>query len=114
MTYWQRERQRFSLAEVIRRLSSDPASAAGLLDRGVVAPGMKGDLNVLDYDKLSFGRPYVTFDLPAGGRRLLQKADGYTATIVSGAVTYRNGAATGALPGRMVKGQQTGMMMAAE
>lgn len=114
MTYWQRERQRFSLAEVIRRLTSDPASAAGLLDRGVVAPGMKGDLNVLDYDKLSFGRPYVTFDLPAGGRRLLQKADGYDATIVSGAVTYRNGAATGALPGRMVKGQQSGMLMAAE
>ena len=106
MTHWSRERNRFPLTEVIRRLTSDTANAAGLHDRGVIAPGMKADLNVIDYDRLDFGRPYVTFDLPAGGRRLLQKASGYTATIVSGTVTYRNGEATGALPGRVVQGQR--------
>jgi N-acyl-D-aspartate/D-glutamate deacylase len=106
LTYWGRERQRFAIPEVIRRLTSDPALAAGLLDRGVVAPGRKADLNVIDYHRLSFGRPYVTFDLPAGGRRLLQKADGYEATVVSGIITYRHGEATGRLPGRVVKGQR--------
>jgi len=61
---------------------------------------------VIDFDRVSFGRPYVAFDLPAGGRRLLQRATGYDATIVSGAVTYRNGEPTGALPGRVVRGRQ--------
>jgi N-acyl-D-aspartate/D-glutamate deacylase len=106
LTYWGRERQRWSTPEVIRRLTSDPAGAAGLGDRGIIAVGKKADLNVIDYDKVGFDRPYVTFDLPAGGRRLLQKASGYDATIVFGAVTYRNGEATGALPGRVVKGQR--------
>ncbi|MEM7025915.1 MAG: amidohydrolase family protein, partial [Pseudomonadota bacterium] len=106
MTHWARERGRFPLTEVVRRLTSDTAEAAGLGDRGVLAPGKKADINVIDYDGLTFGRPYVTFDLPAGGRRLLQRSDGYEATIVSGAITYRQGEATGALPGRMVKGQR--------
>ncbi len=106
MTYWGRDRKRWSMPEVIRRLTSDPASAAGLGDRGIIATGKKADLNVIDQAALNFGRPYVTFDLPAGGRRLLQKAEGYEATIVSGAITYRNGEATGALPGRVVKGQR--------
>jgi N-acyl-D-aspartate/D-glutamate deacylase len=106
LAYWGKQRQRWSPEELIRRLTSDTASAAGLNDRGVIAPGKKGDLNILDWDKVAFGRPYVTYDLPTGGRRLLQKADGYAATIVSGAVTYRDGVATGALPGKMVQGQQ--------
>jgi N-acyl-D-aspartate/D-glutamate deacylase len=106
LTYWGRERQRFAIPEMIRRLTSDTAAAAGLMDRGVVAPGKKADLNVIDYNRLAFGRPYVTFDLPAGGRRLLQKADGYDATVVSGAITYRHGEPTGNLPGRVVRGQQ--------
>ena len=106
MTYWGRERQRFSMQEVIRRLTSDTAHASGLHDRGVIAVGKKGDLNVIDYDNVTFGKPYVTFDLPAGGRRLLQKAEGYEATIVSGRVTYRNGEATGELPGQLVRGQR--------
>ncbi len=79
-----------------------------------LAVGKKADLNVIDYDRLAFGRPYVTYDLPAGGKRLLQKADGYAATIVSGVVTYRDGAATGALPGRLVKGQREAQLLAAE
>jgi N-acyl-D-aspartate/D-glutamate deacylase len=105
-TYWGRQRNLLSVEEIVRRLSSDTANAAGLGDRGVIALGTKADLNIIDHDRLSFGRPYVTFDLPAGGRRLLQKADGYEATIVSGKVTYRNGEPTGVLPGRMVKGQR--------
>jgi N-acyl-D-aspartate/D-glutamate deacylase len=106
ITYWGRDRQRWNLPEIIRRLTSDTANAAGLADRGVIAVGKKADLNVIDYDRLGFERPYVTFDLPAGGRRLLQRADGYMATIVSGRVTYRDGEATGQLPGRIVRGQR--------
>ncbi len=106
LAHWGRKKQRWSPQELIRRLTSDTAGAAGLHDRGEIAIGKKGDLNILDWEKIAFGRPYVTFDLPAGGRRLLQKADGYEATIVSGQVTYRNGEATGALPGKMVRGQR--------
>ena len=108
LTYWGRERQRFSLPEVIRRLTSDTAHAAGLMDRGVIAVGKKADINILDYDRLGFGKPYVTFDLPAGGRRLLQEGEGYETTIVSGVVTYRQGVATGELPGELVRGQRLG------
>ena len=106
LTYWGRQRNRWPVEELVRRLTSDTASAAGLGDRGIIAVGKKADLNVIDYDKLGFGQPYVTYDLPAGGKRLLQKAGGYEATIVAGAVTYRGGEATGALPGKMVRGQR--------
>jgi N-acyl-D-aspartate/D-glutamate deacylase len=114
LTYWGRQRARFPLEELVRRLTSDTASAAGLGDRGVIDVGKKADLNVIDYDRLAFGRPYVAYDLPAGGKRLLQKATGYEATIVSGVVTYRNAAATGALPGRVVRGQREARLVAAE
>ncbi|MDP7380627.1 MAG: amidohydrolase family protein [Alphaproteobacteria bacterium] len=106
MSYWGRERGRFEMPEIIRRLTSDTAAAAGLGDRGRLAVGLKGDLNVIDWDKVDFGRPYVAKDLPAGGRRLLQNAEGYRATVVSGQATYRDGAATGALPGQLVRGQR--------
>ncbi len=106
MTYWGRERGTFSMPEIIRRLTSDTAAAAGLHDRGIIEVGKKADLNVIDYDNVSFGKPYVTFDLPAGGRRLLQKATGYDATIVSGVMTYRSGEPTGRLPGELVRGQR--------
>lgn len=106
LTYWGRERGRFTLQEVIRRLTADTAHASGLFDRGVIAPGLKADINILDHDALGFGKPYVVHDLPAGGRRLLQKASGYVATIVSGQVTYRHGEPTGTLAGKLVRGQQ--------
>jgi N-acyl-D-aspartate/D-glutamate deacylase len=108
LTYWgrDRDRDRFPLPELIRRQTSDTAHAVGLYDRGVIAPGLKADLNVIDFDRLALDRPYMVHDLPAGGRRLMQKARGYTATIVSGVVTYRDGAATGALPGVLVRGAQ--------
>jgi N-acyl-D-aspartate/D-glutamate deacylase len=69
-----------------------------------VEPGALADFNLIDYDALSLGAPYVTTDLPAGGRRLLQKASGYVATIKGGTVTFEHGEATGALPGRLVRG----------
>jgi len=78
-----------------------------LRDRGQVAPGYKADLNVIDLDRLKLHAPRVVRDLPAQGRRLSQKADGYAATVVSGQVTYRDGEPTGALPGRLVRGAQT-------
>jgi len=106
LKYWGKDRERFELPEIIRRLTTDTAGAAGLSDRGRIATGLKADLNVIDYDAIGYERPYVTYDLPAGGRRLLQKARGYEATVVSGAVTYRNGEATGALPGVLVRGQR--------
>jgi N-acyl-D-amino-acid deacylase len=73
-------------------------------DRGTVEPGMLGDLNLIEYDALTLGAPYVTADLPAGGRRLLQKASGYVATVKKGMVTFAHGESTGELPGRLVRG----------
>ena len=72
------------------------------------------DLNIIDYDRLAFGRPYVAYDLPAGGKRLLQQAHGYETTIVSGRITYQGGKATGTLPSRVVRGQQPALAQAAE
>jgi N-acyl-D-aspartate/D-glutamate deacylase len=76
------------------------------MDRGILAPGMKADINIIDFDKLRVNAPTMAFDLPAGGKRLLQGADGYVATIVSGQAIYRNGKETGALPGKLVRGPQ--------
>jgi len=99
-------RDGIDLPTLIRALTSQSAASVGLLDRGVVAPGYKADLNVIDPDRLELHRPVIACDLPAGGRRLKQKADGYVATIVSGEITYRNGQPTAALPGRLVRGGQ--------
>jgi N-acyl-D-aspartate/D-glutamate deacylase len=90
----------------VRRLTSDTAQAAGLHDRGVLAAGKKADVNVIDWDRLGADKPYVVNDLPAGGKRLMQKVHGYEATVVSGRITYREGEATGNLPGKLVRGPQ--------
>jgi len=82
----------------------EPAQTVGLGDRGLLKPGYKADVNVIDMERLHLHAPHATYNLPAGGRRLSQRADGYEATIVSGVVTYRNGVATGALPGRLIRG----------
>lgn len=109
LTHWGRDRKRWDVAELVRRLTSDTARAAGLFDRGVVAAGMKADLNVIDWDKLGAGAPYVVNDLPAGGKRLMQKVTGYDATILSGRITFQGGVPTGDLPGRLVRGPQPAM-----
>jgi N-acyl-D-aspartate/D-glutamate deacylase len=109
LDYWGKQRKRWDIPELVRRLTSDTASAAGLLDRGVLAVGKKADVNVIDFDRLGCGAPYVVSDLPAGGKRLLQKVHGYEATIVSGKVTFREGVATEALPGRLVRGMQAAL-----
>jgi N-acyl-D-aspartate/D-glutamate deacylase len=107
LAHWTRDRRhghRFSVPEMVKALSRDNALAVGLADRGVIAPGAKADLNVIDYDRLQLHAPRVSYDLPAGGRRLLQDATGYRATIVAGVVTQRDDRPTGALPGRLVRG----------
>jgi N-acyl-D-aspartate/D-glutamate deacylase len=110
MTHWSKECGRsdgFDLSWLIKRQTSDTARTVGLLDRGVIAPGMKADINIIDVEKLALPAPDMKFDLPAGGKRLLQRASGYRASIVSGVVTYRNGEHTGELPGRLVRGPQS-------
>jgi N-acyl-D-aspartate/D-glutamate deacylase len=106
LSHWARDRAygRLSVGYVVAQLTSGTAQAVGLEDRGVVAPGFKADLNVIDFDHLRCEAPVMAYDLPAGGKRLLQGARGYRATVVSGAITYRDGEATGALPGRLVRG----------
>jgi len=109
LTYWARDRrrgERLELPWIVRALSHETARTVGLLDRGLVAPGYRADLNVIDIDRLRLRPPEVAYDLPTGGRRLVQRADGYAATIVGGEVVYRDGKATEALPGRLVRGPQ--------
>ncbi len=117
LQHWVRDRKagRIPLELAIRRQCRDTARLYGLDDRGVIAPGMLADLNIIDFDRLKLGRPWLAFDLPAGGKRLLQKAEGYVATIKSGAVTFRNGEPTGARPGKVIRGpQRSPMALAAE
>lgn len=110
LSHWGRDRAsgRLDVSWLVKRQTLDSAQAVGLNDRGVLAVGKKADLNIIDFDKLRVEAPVMKWDLPAGGKRLLQKARGYRATIVSGAVTYRDGEATGALPGKLVRGAQAG------
>jgi N-acyl-D-aspartate/D-glutamate deacylase len=106
LTHWTRDRggSLFPVAWAIKRLAADNAAAIGLNDRGVLKVGMKADINILDYDNMRLRSPEVVYDLPAGGKRLVQRTDGFDATIVSGAVVYRQGKPTAALPGRLVRG----------
>ena len=109
LTHWTRDRTRgekLSIPFVVAAQSRKTALSVGLTDRGLIAPGYKGDINVIDYDRLHLHPPKVHYDLPVGGRRLLQQVDGYDATIVSGVVTQRGGTATGARPGRLLRGAQ--------
>jgi N-acyl-D-aspartate/D-glutamate deacylase len=109
LTHWARDRSRgekLPLADLVKWQTQDTARVVGLNDRGVLKPGYKADLNLIDFDKLKLKAPSIVRDLPAGGRRLSQQAEGYKATIVSGVVTYLDGQATGAYPGRLVRGAQ--------
>lgn len=108
LTHWARDRRagRFSVAEAVRELTSVPARVAGLGDRGRIAVGFKADLNVIDHAGLRLHKPVIAYDLPAGGRRLDQTADGYVATVVSGEIIAENGVPTDARPGKLVRGRQ--------
>jgi N-acyl-D-amino-acid deacylase len=97
---------RLPIEQAIRMLTRDPAEAVGLGDRGLLRPGYKADLNIIDLASLSLHAPEVRRDLPGGGRRLIQRADGYVATVVSGVMTYQAGQSTRALPGRLVRGSR--------
>jgi N-acyl-D-aspartate/D-glutamate deacylase len=109
LSHWTRDRAegRVSIAWAVKSLASDPARAVGLNDRGILAPGYRADINIIDYAALRLHAPTVVFDLPAGGRRLDQTAAGYDLTMVNGKITYRAGKPTGELPGRLVRGAQS-------
>jgi len=110
LTHWTRDRHRgprLPIEYVVHRQTRQTAEFYGLFDRGLVAPGYRADLNVIDYDRLGFDAPHMAFDLPADGRRLVQRGRGYLATFVAGQQTVADDEFTGALPGRLVRGPQT-------
>lgn len=112
LSYWARDRKAgtIPLELAVKRQCHDTARLYGLNDRGVLKPGYLADINVIDFDALKLLKPWLAFDLPAGGKRLLQKADGYVATVKAGVVTFREGKMTGALPGIVVRGPQNVQM----
>ena len=103
--HWVRDRAegRMTLAEVVRWLSHDTAALMGLNDRGELTPGKRADINVIDFDGLHLHAPEITNDLPGDMPRIIQRAEGYTATIVNGTPVYRDGEPTGDLPGRLIR-----------
>jgi N-acyl-D-aspartate/D-glutamate deacylase len=110
LTYWVRDRtrgERIPLELAVKRQTHDTAQLYGLEDRGVLAPGKKADLNLIDFDHLRPHMPEMVFDFPAKGRRFVQRVDGYKYTIVSGEVILEDGQPTGALPGNVIRGPQT-------
>jgi N-acyl-D-aspartate/D-glutamate deacylase len=108
LSWWGRDRPdgRIPLEFLVQRQARDTAAWVGLHDRGVLAPGYRADINVIDLEALQLHRPEMHYDLPAGGKRLLQRASGYRHTFVAGQETYAEGVATDALPGRLVRGPQ--------
>lgn len=109
LTHWGRDRTRgpgLPLELLISKQTRDTAHWVGLHDRGILKAGYRADINVIDFDKLRLHLPEISYDLPAGGRRLMQRASGYSVTMVAGEVTYRDGRPTGAKPGKLVRGAQ--------
>jgi N-acyl-D-amino-acid deacylase len=107
LSFWAKGRTRgegLPLEYVVKKQSLDTATLYGLNDRGVIAEGKKADINIIDMNRIDIGRPYMAYDLPAGGKRLLQDSTGYVNTIVSGVVTRRDGVDTGARPGQLLRG----------
>ena len=118
LEHWVRDRRRggrISLEHAVKRQCHDTARLYGLDDRGMIAPGYLADINVIDFERVRLLKPWLAFDLPAGGKRLLQKAEGYDLTIKGGKITFRNGEWTGATPGGLIRGpQRADLMEAAE
>ncbi len=116
LQHWVRDRKRggrISLEMAVKRQCHDTARLYGLDDRGVLAPGYLADINVIDLDAIKLNRPWLAFDLPAGGKRLLQTAEGYVCTIKGGTVTFKDGKWTGATPGGLIRGPQRAEMLEA-
>jgi N-acyl-D-aspartate/D-glutamate deacylase len=110
LSHWARDRTRgprLPIEWVVKKMTTDTAALYGLDDRGLLAPGKKADLNVIDFENLGLDLPVLVHDLPAGAPRLIQRARGYSATIVSGVVTLRDGEHTGELPGRLIRGARS-------
>ncbi|HQS97542.1 MAG: amidohydrolase [Novosphingobium sp. 17-62-19] len=116
LEHWVRDRKRggrISLEQAIKRQCRDTARLYGLDDRGILAPGYIADINVIDFENLRLLKPWLAFDLPAGGKRLLQKAEGYDYTIKGGKVTFRKGEWTGETPGGLIRGPQRAELLEA-
>lgn len=110
LTHWTRDRvrgEKLPLEYIVKRQTSETAAMYGLRDRGIVAPGYRADLNLIDYERLAFKKPEMVWDLPAQGRRLVQDAVGYLATVCAGEVIVENGTPTGAMPGKLVRGPKS-------
>jgi N-acyl-D-aspartate/D-glutamate deacylase len=108
-TYWSRDASatdRLPIEWIVQRQCADTAALVGLHDRGRLVPGLRADVNLIDLDALTISAPEMLYDLPADGKRLVQRASGYVATLVAGTVTFRDGEPTGALPGRLVRGSR--------
>ena len=106
LTKWVKDQKQLELAQAVHLLTRQPAELYSLLDRGLVKEGYKADLNVIDFEQLALKTPHIVFDLPAGGKRFLQNADGISATIKAGSVIFEQGEPTGALPGKLLRGSQ--------
>ena len=110
LSHWARDRSagnKIPLELIIRKQTKDTAETYGLFDRGEIKTGMIADINIIDFEKLNVSLPKMIFDLPKGGKRLVQESFGYLATIKSGEIVYENGQATGTLPGQVIRGKQT-------
>jgi N-acyl-D-amino-acid deacylase len=118
LTHWSRDRARgpkLPVEALVKRQTSETADFFGLADRGRLAPGLRADVNLIDYDRLKVQKPELVHDMPANGRRFVQKVDGYEATFVAGTQIYARGEHTGALPGRLVRaGHNEQVLHAAE
>lgn len=111
LSHWARDRARgtLPLAQVVHQQTRRTALAYDLADRGLLAPGLRADVNIVDPDRIGLEAPRMVWDLPAGGRRLVQAARGYAFTVAGGRVTFEEGVHTGALPGRLLRGRQVGV-----
>ena len=110
LSHWARDREagnKIPIELIVRKQTKDTAETYGLFDRGEIKTGMLADLNIIDFEKLNVTHPKMVYDLPMGGRRLIQNSFGYVATVKSGEVVYQAGQATGVLPGKLIRGKQT-------
>jgi N-acyl-D-aspartate/D-glutamate deacylase len=116
LAHWARDRARgprLPLEYLVKRQTSETAAFFGLTDRGRLAPGLRADVNLIDFDRLRLHKPELVHDMPASGRRFIQRVEGYEATLVAGMPIFERGAHTGALPGRLVRAGRVGAAAAA-